>query len=76
MDLLVGSMHEHRICCILHISLCSLTVWFSVNVNWYGTECNFVPSYYCPPWIHCPLFIALMHVPRLKLLQVYSFIVP
>ena len=49
MDLLVGSMHEHRIFCIMHIIfLCSLTVWFSVNVNWYGAECYFVPSYYCP----------------------------
>ena len=48
MGLLVGSMHEHAICCIVHIILCSLTVWFSVNVNWYGIKRNFVSSYYCP----------------------------
>ena len=49
-DLLVGSMYEHRICCIVHIILCSLTVWFSVNVNWYVIKRNFASSYYCPRW--------------------------
>ena len=47
MGLLVGSMHEHWICCIVHMILSSLTVWLSVNVNWYGIKCIFVSSYYC-----------------------------
>ena len=46
MGLLVGSMHEHWICCIVHIILCSLTVWFSVakrKLIWYQMYfCTFI----------------------------------